>query len=179
MGPSVERVKNARKDVIQALAAIEGEDIEVSPEGQRLVAELVEMEDSAWGELLASFEGDELHDVLMRLRSEVRERRDLVFSPIRRMGHRAFFDFPTGGLVVEMRIVKGRGDSLEARHDLEDTLRIGAWVIESVADIMRGMNALSSDTKQRCIGSNFEDYLKEATKSLEEIRLIFNSIHGR
>ena len=182
MGPSIERVKNARKDVVDALAAIEGEDIDVSLEGRGLVRELLELEDSAWGELLANFEGDELHGLLTRLRtalSDVRERRDRFFSPILQIGHRAFFDFPMEWLVIEMRFVKSRGESLEARHDLEDTLRIGASVIALVADVMGSMDVLSEETKRRCIGSNFEKNLNEAAEKLEEIKQIFNSIHGR
>lgn len=183
MGPIAERLKGARKDIADALSALEkgeGEDDSVSPEGRYLAAELWQLEDSAWVPLLASLEGDEeLHAVLTRLRnefSEIRERRDRFSSPIRKVGHRAFFDFSIGGLVVEMHFVKSEGESLEVRHDLEDTLRIGTSVIESVADVMRNMNVLSVDAKRRCIGEEFEEIMKRAAKSVEEIEEIFNSV---
>ena len=181
MEPSVERLKSARKDIAEVLAAIEqGEHAGVSSAGQRLAGELSQLEDSAWGPLLASLEDDEeLHGMLSRLRTEfsgVRERLDQIFSPFQKIGHRAFFDFSTGGLVVEMRFVKGDSESLEVRQDLEDTLRIGASVIESVADVMRDMDALSVDAKRQCIGQEFEENLKRVAKGVEEIEEIFNSV---
>ncbi len=183
MRPSAERLKSARKDIADVLASIEqGEDTGVSQAGQRLAEELLELEDSAWGPLLASLEDDEeLHGVLTRLRtefSEIRERRDWLYSPIREIGHRAFFDFTSGELVVEMRFVKDEGESLEFRQDLEDTLLIGASVIESVAHVMRNMDVLSVNAKRQCIGQDFERNLKRATKGVEEIEEIFNSVHG-
>ena len=179
MEPSIERLKSARKELSEALAALEEG---VTPTGQDLVEELWQLEDSAWGPLLAGLEGDELHGVLTRLKrafSEMRGRRDRFFSPIQKIGHRAFFDFAIGGLVVEMHFVKGEDESLEVRHDLEDTLRIGASVIASVADVMRNMNMLSADAKRRCIGENFEENLEQAAKSVREIERIFNSIRGQ
>ena len=67
-------------------------------------------------------------------------------------------------------------ESLKVRHDLEDTLRIGASVIESVADVMRNMDVLSVDAKRRCIGQEFEENLKRAAKSMQEIEGMFNSV---
>lgn len=67
-------------------------------------------------------------------------------------------------------------ESLEVRHDLEDTLRIGASVIDSVAHVMRTMDALSADTKRRCIGQTFEENLKRAAEGVEEIERMFKAI---
>ena len=67
-------------------------------------------------------------------------------------------------------------ESLKVRHDLEDTLRIGASVIESVADVMRNLDVLSVDAKRRCIGQEFEENLKRAAKSMQEIEGMFNSV---
>lgn len=180
MQPIVERLKSARMDIADALESIEqGKDTGVSPAGQRLVEELWALEDSAWGSLLTSFEGDGLHGVLTRLRSsfsEMREHRDRVLSRLQKIHHRAFFDFSIGELVVELHFVKNEGESLEVRHDLDDTFRIGASVIESVADAMRNMDALSADAKRRCIGQAFKEDLKRAAKSMEEIERIFKLV---
>ena len=67
-------------------------------------------------------------------------------------------------------------ESLEVRHDLEDTLRIGASVIDSVAHVLRTMDALSADTKRRCIGQTFEENLKRAAEGVEEIERMFKAI---
>ena len=41
---------------------------------------------------------------------------------------------------------------------------------------MRNMNVLSVDAKRRCIGEEFEEIMKRAAKSVEEIEEIFNSV---
>ena len=181
MRPSAERLKSAKKDVADVLVAIEqGRLAGVSPAAQSLAAELLQLDDSVWGQLLASLEDDEeLHGNLTRLKNELfrlRERLDRFYSPIREIVHYAFFDFSSGGLVVEMRFVKGEGESLVIRQDLEDTLQIAASVIESVVDVMRDMGVLSVDAKQKCIGQNFEVNLNRAAKGVEEIKGIFESI---
>lgn len=177
MQPSVGRLKSARKDIADALAAIEqGEGAGISPIGNDLLEELWQLEDSAWSELLASLEGDDLYDVLTRLREVFS---DPLFSPIREIGHRAFFDFPTKQLVVEMHFVKGDGKSLEVRQDLEDTLRIGAAIIKCVADVMGNLDMLSADVKRQCLGEDFEGNLKRAARGVEEIERIFNSVGDR
>ena len=157
-----------------------GENAGVSAEGRHLVEELFQLQDSAWGPMLASLEDDEeLHSVLTRLRnifSKARERRDRLYSPVRRFGHRAFFDFATGWLVVELQFIKGSGESFEVRHDLEDTLRLGASVIESVAEAMDNLDALSVDAKRRCIGPEFEENLKSASTGLDRIRRALGAI---
>lgn len=181
MGPTTQRLKRAKTDIVDALTAIEqGEHTSVSPVGRSLVDELWQLEESAWVPLLAGLEDDEeLHGALARLRKEfskVRERRYRIFSPIRQIGQRAFFDFNSGGLVVEMHFIKGEGESLEVRQDLEDTLRIGAMVIESVVDVMRNMDVLSVDAKRQCIGQQFEENVKRAAKSVEEIEELLRSV---
>jgi len=62
--------------------------------------------------------------------------------------------------------------------DYLQSIRIAAAVIESVADVMRNMDVLSVDAKRKCIGQDFEQNLKRAAKSMEEIEEIFNSIRG-
>lgn len=181
MGPSAERLKSAKKDIVDALTAIErGEHTGVSPTGRSLVDELWQLEESAWVPLLAGLEADEeLHGALTRLRKEfskVLELRDRVFSPIRQVGCRAFFDLSGVGLVVELHFAKGEGESLEIRQDLEDTLRVGALVIESVATVMRKLDVLSIDTKRQCIGQDFEENLKRAAKGVEEIEGLLSSV---
>ena len=181
MGPNAERLRSARKDIADALTAIEqGEPARVSPAGRSLVDELWQLESSSWVSLLASLEDDEeLHSALTRLRnkfSEMRQRRDRLFSPVRQIGHRAFFDFNSGGLVVEIHFIKDEGESLEIRQDLEGTLGIGAMVIGSVADVMRNMDVLSIDTKRQCIGQEFEENLKKTSKAVEEIEELLSSV---
>ena len=65
--------------------------------------------------------------------------------------------------------------SWESRRDLEGTLRIGASVIESVADFMRNMDMLSADAKRR-IGEDLEENLKRAGKRVEEIEQMLNLV---
>lgn len=65
--------------------------------------------------------------------------------------------------------------SWENRRDLEDTLRIGAAAIESVADFMRNLDMLSADAKGR-IGEDLEGDLKRAAKCVEEIEQMLNMV---
>lgn len=74
------------------------------------------------------------------------------------------------------RHIELAGESLEVRQDLEDTLRIGAMVIESVANVMRDMDVLSVAAKRRCIGQEFEGSLKRAAKGVEEIEGLLSSV---
>ena len=74
------------------------------------------------------------------------------------------------------RHIELAGESLEVRQDLEDTLRIGAMVIESVATVMRNMDVLSVDAKRQCIGQEFEGNLKKAAEAVEEIEGLLSSV---
>ena len=73
---------------------------------------------------------------------------------------------------------KGGGQVVRDQTGLEDTLLIGASVIESVADAMRKMDVLRVEAKRRCIGKEFKENLERAAKGVGEIEDIFNSVHG-
>ncbi len=75
----------------------------------------------------------------------------------------------------EQRLAARRNLAVVA--DLEDTLRIGVSIIESVVDVMHDMDALSVDAKRQCIGQEFEENLRKAAKGVEEIEGMFNSVH--
>ena len=78
------------------------------PAGQ-VIEDLWQLEDADWGPLLEGLEGDELHSLLTRLRRaflDMRRRRERYFSPITQISHRAFFDFASGWLVIEMLLSK-------------------------------------------------------------------------
>ena len=75
--------------------------------------------------------------------------------------------------LAEMRVAKDEGGSWEDRRDLEDTLRTGASIIESV---VRNLDVLGVDAKRRCTGRQFEENLRRAAKGVEEIEGILSSV---
>ena len=79
--------------------------------------------------------------------------------------------------LAEMRFAKDEGGSWEVGRDLEDTLRTGASIIESVADVMRNVDVLGVDAKRRCTGRQFEENLKRVARGVEEIEEILSSVH--
>ena len=81
------------------------------------------------------------------------------------------------GLAVEMQFVKS-AELLQVRHNLADMLRLGASVIESLADDMRSMDMLSADTKRQCIGQDFEGNLKRVVEGVERVKHIYDLFRG-
>ena len=64
-----------------------------------------------------------------------------------------------------------------SRQDLEDTLWIGAAILQVVSEAMRTMNGtLDSEARSGCIGEVFEENLKRAEATVGEIRRIFTAV---
>ena len=64
-----------------------------------------------------------------------------------------------------------------SRQDLEDTLWIGAAVLQVVSETMQTMDGtLSSEARSGCIGEVFEENLKHAEDTVGEIRRIFTTV---
>ena len=177
---STEHLKGAKKDIELAVAAIEtGDDSDVSQEGRDLVEQLASLDDVQWDRLRSDLEDDDLRnalDVLRRQASDAKELSADVFSPIRQIGHHLSLDFGSPSLVVRLRF-HGETSSFESRQDLEDTLWIGAVVVEIVRRTIRKMDdVLSPEAKSACIGDNFEERLKQAEDAVGEIRRMFTAI---
>lgn len=71
----------------------------------------------------------------------------------------------------------GSDETMVSRQDLEDTLWIGAAVLQVVSETMRTMDGtFSSEARSGCIGEVFEENLKHAEDTLGEIRRIFTTV---
>lgn len=178
---SAERLSRAKNDIANVVAALEVQDgRNVSPEGHRLLTELTELDDAMWASLLGSIEDSELREHLGSLRQMLADAKEVspagAFSQIRQVDHLAAFDFSLRSLMISLRFKAGE-QSLVSRQDLEDTLWIGAAVLQVVSDVMRTMDGtLSSEARSSCIGDIFEENLKRAEDTVGEIRRIFTAV---
>lgn len=178
---SAERLSQAKKEIAGVIAAIEvGDDSNVSQGGRLLLAELMALDDAAWASLLANVEDSELREHLGSLRQRLTDVKAVspagAFSQIQQIGHSAAFDFSLRSLMINLRLKAGE-QSLVSRQDLEDTLWIGAAVLQVVSEAMRTMDGtLSSEAQRGCIGEIFEENLKRAEDTVGEIRRIFTTV---
>ena len=181
---SAERLNRAKQDIEDVVAAVKAGDYSnVSQEGRLLLAELTALGDASWSSLLASLEDGELRDQLDFLRRGVAEAKGSLsagaFSRIRQVGHMASFDVSQRSLTIPLRFETWGDQSLDSRQDLEDTLWIGAAVVTVVSEVMQAMEgALGPDAQRGCIGTHFEDNLKNAEEAVAEIRRIFTAVCG-
>ncbi len=179
---SAERLIRAKKDIANVVAALETENYSnVSSEGDRLVTEMTALDDVAWDSLLATLEDEGLRDQLGLIRRNIAETRENfpnAFSGIRQVGHTASFDVSQRSLTIVLRFTSGE-QSLVSHQDLEDTLWIGAAVVQVVSEAMRETaGALGIEAQRGCIGTNFEVNLKRAEGALEEIRRLHTAMRG-
>ena len=139
------------------------------------------LDDAEWDSLLAGLKDDDLHsdlDFLRRNIAETRENFPDAFSHIRQVGHTVSFDVSQRFLTIALRFTS-REQSLVSRQDLEDTLWIGAAVVQVVSEVMREMaGTLGIKAQRGCIGMNFEDNLKRAEDALEEIKRLHAAMRG-
>ena len=177
-----ERLLEARKDIANVVKAIKSKE-----EVHRLLDELTSLEDDAWDSLLASLDGDmELHKQLGLIRRMGSVRRSLddlknrlpmdALSQIRTVGHMTSFDISRRSLEIHLSFEAG-DKSLDSNQDLEDTLWIGAAVVEVVSESMLAMEGpLRLDAQRNCIGASFEENLKMAEDAVREVRRIYTAI---
>lgn len=180
---SAERLNGAKKDIASAVTALEtGDDSDISPEGRRLVDEFGVLGDAEWDPLLASLEDKELHDHVCLLRQKVSEAKALLpataFSRIRQVRYQILFDLSQPSLLVRLRFNREENRLLlESSQDLEDTLWIGAAVLEVVSGVMQKMEgALSPEVQRDCIGRLFKEHLELAENAVGEIRRAFSTV---
>lgn len=179
---SAERLSRAKRDIAGVIAAIEsGDGSNISQEGNLILTELMDLDDAMWASLLESVEDRELREHLGSLRQKFAEMKEVlpadVLSHIRQVGHTADFDFSRRSLMISLRFQAGE-QSLVSKQDLEDTLWIGAAVLQVVSDVMRTMDGtLSSEAQSGCIGEAFEENLKHAEDTVGEIRRILTAVH--
>lgn len=141
---SAERLNRAKEEnIVAALNA--KDDSNVSPEGRRLFTEMTALDDAAWDSLLASLEDNDLRDQVGFLRRAVAEDFPDAFSDIRQVGHTASFDISRRSLKVVLRFEAADKRSFVSSQDLEDTLWIGAAVVEAVSKTMREMEGTLSN----------------------------------
>ena len=178
---SAERLSRAKKDIADVVAAVElGDDSNVSQEGRLLIIELMALDDAAWPPLLTNIEDSDLREHLGSIRQRLAEMKKTLpagaFSQIRQVGHTAAFDFSQQSLMITL-LFKAGEQSLVSRQDLEDTLWIGAAVLQVVSEAMRTMDGtLSSEARSGCIGEVFEENLKRAEDTVGEIRRISTAV---
>ena len=71
----------------------------------------------------------------------------------------------------------GTDKSLASNQALEDTLWIGAAVIQVVSESMRAMEGtLRLEAQRNCIGTVFEENLKKAEDAVREVRRVYMAI---
>ena len=179
---SAKRLNKANKEVADIAAALETRDLSnVSPEGDRLVGEMMALDDAEWDSLLTGLEDDDLRSHLDFVRQNIAEARENfpdALSRIQKIGHTASFDVSQRSLTILLRFTS-RKQSLVSRQDLEDTLWIGAAVVRVVSEAMREMaGTLGIEAQRGCIGTNFEDNLKRAEDALEEIKRLHAAMRG-
>ena len=177
---NAERLSRAKQDITDVVAAIKaGDPSNVSQEGRLLLDALTALADAAWDPLLASLEDSELRDQLDFLRRWITEVKESAFSQIRRVDHTTSFDVSQGSLTIPLRFETWGDQSLDSSQDLEDTLWIGAAVVTVVSEVMQAMeDTLGPDAQRGCIGTQFENNLKDAEKAVAKIRRIFTAVHG-
>lgn len=175
---SAKALSAARDDIASVVGALESKDVSgVSAEGNRIVAELVGLEDVGWDDLLESLEDDELREQVALLRQVLRQRL-AALRHIRQVGHSASFNLSPPGLVVNLTLTAGE-ETLDTRHDLEDALWVGVAVVEAVSEIMESMkDALNPSALRACIGSNFQGNLERAEAAIEKVRRIYEASHN-
>lgn len=182
MTVSAKRLNESRKELADALTAFENQDSSsLSQEGLSLIEELVALEDTEWDSLLESLEDSELRDLLGSARHRLSEVRRWLsagaLSHIQQIGHKVLFDISQRSLEVRLHFNKADGQSLlDSSQDLEDTLWIGATIVEVVSEAMQAMDsALNPEAQRDCIGTVFEQCLNDAENAVREIRRIFTA----
>ena len=186
MDLSAERLNRAKKDIEGIVAAFKtGDYNSVSQEGRRLVEELSALDDAGWNLLLASLEDGELRDLLGSVRQRMSKEKDFWRSidpirQIRNIEYQFLFDISQQSLMVFLRFNNVKRESLlDQNQDMENTLWVGAAVVEVVSEAMKAMDGTLNPEAQRvCTGSDFEKNLKKVEDAVGEIRRIFNSVHG-
>ena len=176
-----ERLLRAKGDVVDVVRAIESKNAtNVSREAHRLFDELVSLDDAAWDSLLASLDDVELREQLGSIRRSLGDLKNKLpmdpLSQIRTVGHMTSFDFSRRSLAIHLSFKAG-DKSLASNQDLEDTLWIGAAVVEVVSEAMLAMEGtLRLDAQRSCIGAAFEKNLKKAEDAVREARRIYTAI---
>lgn len=176
-----ERLLRAKGDVVDVVRAIESKDTtNVSREAHRLFDELVSLDDAAWDSLLASLDDRELREQLESIRRSLGDLKNKLpmdpLSQIRAVGHMTSFDFSRRSLAIHLSFKAG-DKSLASNQDLEDTLWIGAAVVQIVSEAMLEMEgAIRLDAQRNCIGMAFEENLKKAEDAVREVRRIYTAI---
>ena len=178
---SAERLLRAKEDVVDVVRAIDSMDAtNISREAHRLFGELVNLDDAAWDSLLASLDDVELHEQLGLIRRSLSDLKNGLpmdaLSQIRTVGHMTSFDIYQRSLAIHLSFKAGE-KSLNSNQDLEDTLWIGAMVVQIVSESMLAMEGtLRLDAQRNCIGKAFEENLKKAEDAVREIRRIYTAV---
>ena len=176
-----ERLLRAKGDVVDVVRVIESKDAtNVSREARRLLDELTSLDDAAWDSLLESLDDVELREQLGSIRRSLGDLKNKLpmdpLSQIRTVGHMTSFDFSRRSLAIHLSFQAG-DKSLASNQDLEDTLWIGATVVEVVSEAMLAMEGtLRLDAQRSCIGTAFEENLKKAEDAVREVRRIYTAI---
>ena len=79
------------------------------------------------------------------------------------------------GRAIVQLVIKGPGDRslMESSQDLEDTLALGAFVVEAVGDVLSTLvDVVKEPVWRGRIGDDFEAYLARTEKSTRKIRAL-------
>ena len=181
MSLDAKQLIKAKRHVADVASAVDSGDMtNLSQDGQQLLFKLFGLEDADWDPLMASLEDTELREQLGSLRRDLGGLKDWLpigaLSRIRTVGHLASFDFVQSSLAIGL-VFKTSDKSLVSSQDLEDTLWIGAAVVQAVSEAMMKMEGtLSLEAQQSCIGKVFQDNLKNVEAAAREIRRIYTAI---
>lgn len=98
----------------------------------------------------------------------------LAFDPNSRpTGIRAMCLVNMEGRPIVRLLVQGTDDRtlMDSNQDLEDTLALGAFIVEAAADVLEDVAKLLKDDVWRDgIGDQFETYVEQAEDATERIR---------
>ena len=88
-------------------------------------------------------------------------------------GIRAMCLVDMGGRPIVRLVVQGVEDRIlmDSNQDLEDTLALGAFIVEATADVLEDVSKLMKDEAWRAgVGSEFESYLERTEAATRRIR---------
>lgn len=169
---NVERLLKAKGDIADLSRVVKSRGAaDISDEARRLLADFANLDGVTWDFLLAKLDDLELREQLESIRRS-------LGTQIRSVRHATSFDLARQSLKILLNMKAGE-NSLESNQDLEDTLWIGAAVVEVVSDSMLAMErTLHLEAQRNCVGTVFEENLMKAEKALREVRRIYMAASG-
>ena len=173
---------------VSSAAELSAELRKLSQGVQRSIVQIVEADDSNWNEFVTSLQSSDrdLAVVAGTIREKIRATMDSVGSEdpfdlsSRVLGLMAspYFGLESGGAIIRFALKTGDGRSLVSDQDLEDSLWLGATVLDSVARATHLMLERYQISADRLIwGEEFESRLGLAEEAVRMLRRLYDQRH--